>query len=561
MDAKTAINAIRSCLLFVLVFLGLTIGKIVLFTWAFFASLFVSDPLKIIKLFWLQVCLAVFCAIRKHFLIGLRDVAVLAWCYTVAFWLSIIALFVLYCKPSFPTYVQQGLYGAVIFLIILLEFIGNKLYWQCIKSGKDPFFTSYISKLSERDLAQSRYWLLNIAIHTHNTNAVKILLNEKYPINDGTLGLAAENRDNEVVKMLLENGADPNFVCKNRYLPLYYALVDGNENTIDVLLKHGASLDLVLKETADVLQKVIKNNAITTGKNNIVEMLLEHGAAPNSTDKYDYTPIETAIHESKEDIVKTLLEHGANPNIVKKDDTSLLYIGVLLGNTEIVKMLLEHGANPNQANQKGEIPLHALNNRKSKPSIAKLLLDKGSEVNKINNKGETPLDVAFDSEIKALLRFYGAKTGDELKQENSTDFPRVQQKQFLQSATSMQENLAETQKGPKQSPVTFTGNSLAVNAPDQFGETPLLKAVKKGQVEKVKDLIAQGADVNFVDQFKSSVLMTAVKKENAEIVKLLVEAGADVNYKNNFGKSVLQVAEQKGFTEIISLLKSAGAKE
>ena len=100
-----------------------------------------------------------------------------------------------------------------------------------------------------------------------------------------------------------------------------------------------------------------------------------------------------------------------------------------------------------------------------------------------------------------------------------------------------------------------------INTPDQFGETPLLKAAKKGQTEEVKNLIAQGADVNFVDRFAESVLMAAIKKNHVEIVKLLIEAGADVNYKDPFKKSVLALAEQKGYTEIIDLLKSAGAKE
>lgn len=112
---------------------------------------------------------------------------------------------------------------------------------------------------------------------------------------------------------------------------------------------------------------------------------------------------------------------------------------------------------------------------------------------------------------------------------------------------------------------TFTSSSLigfdSINHSDVFGETPLLKAVKKGSIEEVKNLIAKGADVNFINQFKESVLMVAVKKNQPEIVKLLVETGADVNYKDNFGKSVLQIAKQKGFTEIVELLKSAGAKE
>lgn len=103
--------------------------------------------------------------------------------------------------------------------------------------------------------------------------------------------------------------------------------------------------------------------------------------------------------------------------------------------------------------------------------------------------------------------------------------------------------------------------NAAINTPDQFGETPLLKTIKKGQLEEVKNLIEQGADVNFVDRFTESGLMAAIKKNHVEIVKLLIESGADVHYKNHFGKSALDLAEQKGYTEIIDLLKSAGAKE
>ena len=100
-----------------------------------------------------------------------------------------------------------------------------------------------------------------------------------------------------------------------------------------------------------------------------------------------------------------------------------------------------------------------------------------------------------------------------------------------------------------------------INTVDQFGETPLLKAVKKGQTEEVKNLIAQGADVNFADKYSESVLMAAVKKNQTEIVQLLIKAGANVNYKDKYGRSILQTAEQKGYTEIVELLKAAGAKE
>ena len=165
--------------------------------------------------------------------------------------------------------------------------------------------------------------------------------------------------------------------------------------------------------------------------------------------------------------------------------------------------------------------------------LVTLLIEAGADVNATDKNGNTALTVAssigeaWNCIVQALLSA-GAKTISQPVQINSN--PNRQ-------------------------------STCVINTPDQFGETPLLKAVKKGQAEEVKNLIAQGADVNFINQFKESVLMVAVKKNQPEIVKLLIEAGADANYKDNFGKSVLQIAEQKGFTEIADLLKFSGAKE
>lgn len=98
-----------------------------------------------------------------------------------------------------------------------------------------------------------------------------------------------------------------------------------------------------------------------------------------------------------------------------------------------------------------------------------------------------------------------------------------------------------------------------INKPNVFGETPLLKAIKKGDVEQVKNLIVQGADVNYVNVFKKSALGVAVREGKLEIVKLLIAAGADVNRINTFQESVLMTAVKEGNLEIVKLLIGAGA--
>lgn len=100
-----------------------------------------------------------------------------------------------------------------------------------------------------------------------------------------------------------------------------------------------------------------------------------------------------------------------------------------------------------------------------------------------------------------------------------------------------------------------------INKPDVFGETPLLKAIKKGDVEQVKNLIAQGADVNCVNAFDESALGVAVRDGKVEIVKLLIAAGADVHYKNRFNESAFTIAKKYKFTEISFFLAMANARK
>ena len=85
----------------------------------------------------------------------------------------------------------------------------------------------------------------------------------------------------------------------------------------------------------------------------------------------------------------------------------------------------------------------------------------------------------------------------------------------------------------------------------------LIKAVKEGDLERVRNLLDEGADVN---ARCGEPLIEAVLAGHTEIVQLLLERGADPDAKDEeHAITVLMYAAQEADVEIVRLLLGAGA--
>ena len=99
-------------------------------------------------------------------------------------------------------------------------------------------------------------------------------------------------------------------------------------------------------------------------------------------------------------------------------------------------------------------------------------------------------------------------------------------------------------------------DGVDVNTKDKDGFTPLHYATGRGRKEVAELLIAKGADVNAKGDRDATPLHGAAFNGHAEIVELLIDAGADVNAQLNDGKTPLDVASGKTAT----LLRKHGGK-
>ena len=72
--------------------------------------------------------------------------------------------------------------------------------------------------------------------------------------------------------------------------------------------------------------------------------------------------------------------------------------------------------------------------------------------------------------------------------------------------------------------------------------SPLMAAMRFGNLEIAKLLLENGADPNIQDEYGNTLLHSAVSDENIEEVKLLIKYGADMNKKNSRGFTPLMRA-------------------
>jgi ankyrin repeat protein len=158
----------------------------------------------------------------------------------------------------------------------------------------------------------------------------------------------------EEVRILLDQGADPNIKDNNETSPLHHSICSGHTNVTKMLLERGANPNIQGKFGSTPLMHISQQTDSTS-----ILLLLEKGADINKKDDTGGCPLHYLISIDEGDSLKILLENGAYPNIEDKTRMTPLHTAILLGRgTTIIKLLLEHGANPTLRNKDNDTVFH-----------------------------------------------------------------------------------------------------------------------------------------------------------------------------------------------------------
>ncbi|KAM6954027.1 uncharacterized protein FYW47_012975 [Aplochiton taeniatus] len=312
---------------------------------------------------------------------------------------------------------------------------------------------------------------------------------------DGTLQLAPEPADLSCVEVLLDRGANPDIVNKDRETALYKACERDNAELVAALLNHGALVNKPSLHGCTALHEAVCRNNVE-----ICEMLVKAGAKIGAANIYGITPLFTAAQTGCVETLRFLIKLGADVNTQASDGATALYEAAKNGHEEIVELLLHEDADANRAGRTGLLPLHiaAQNGTDAKSLLTYECVNYDKSINivsmlipatsksRVRRSGISPLHLASESshdEVLEVLIAAGFDVNAQLSAERS---------QMYEDKRS----------------------------------TALLFAVNENNLEATAMLLNAGADPN-LDPF--SPLLIAVRQGCIKTVTLLVEHGANVN--------------------------------
>jgi ankyrin repeat protein len=104
---------------------------------------------------------------------------------------------------------------------------------------------------------------------------------------------AAGAGNKEMIGLLLQLGATPNYADFDGQTPLHIAAGEGHVEVMEALISVGASMDAM-----NSLSQSILHQAAAFGKVNTVAFLLDLGADMDLQDRQGFTPLTFDVHEN-----------------------------------------------------------------------------------------------------------------------------------------------------------------------------------------------------------------------------------------------------------------------
>ncbi|XP_059480520.1 ankyrin repeat and KH domain-containing protein 1-like [Neocloeon triangulifer] len=255
----------------------------------------------------------------------------------------------------------------------------------------------------------------------------------------------------------------------------------------------------------------------------------------NATDVYFRTALHYAAELGNEDIIKELLNAGCKADVGDSNEVKPLLLASARGHTGAAALLLARGAHPEAKGPDKSSALHAACAR-GFTEVAEVLLDGGARIDAMDSSDRTPLYLAVsrghEDTVQMLIRRGARINLEEIHGYNA---------------------LCEAvwQKKPRLVCLLLESGAKITHSHRLLHHCVLLR-----QLEIVQLLLQAGALANLRDDSGDTPLLLAVRTGQLDMVTLLLGNGAIVNCSNSVtGHSVLHEAVSHDFPTFLRLLE------
>ena len=253
------------------------------------------------------------------------------------------------------------------------------------------------------------------AAHNGDEETVKSLMSNRSQVSDrnekGWTALHAASVAGKlnIVRILLREPIQFNTNANDNVFrtPLMFAVENGYDDVVDLLIDRGADPNYQHRESLmSVLDQAIKHNRSST-----LHLLLLKGANPNQPNTMGMTPLVSAFESP--DMLRILLAHDADPSIITSLGITALHWAARGGVVDAIEQLLDHGMDPNMREAGSRCdPLYRAVDEQEEGAVA-LLLRRRANPNAVYDDDWTPLMMAckkgYLSICQALVKA-GART-------------------------------------------------------------------------------------------------------------------------------------------------------
>ncbi|CAG8169590.1 unnamed protein product [Penicillium olsonii] len=335
----------------------------------------------------------------------------------------------------------------------------------------------------------------------------------------------------DIVEKMVRAGMNPNMVFLNwigcfvetRFTPLQLLAFDADTEAIDLLISHGADVNLINDDGQSALYRAISGRNLA-----VIRLLLDSGATVTSRCARSATGVHSVWIEYASLMEDTIDIYLDQHEAIQRDDTEALGLAAEYGNVNMIQRFVSKGAQLN-----GLIPIPNRLSRKFDGTRQSTMLGIAAGMGK----------------TKAVEMLLHLSAGED---PSSIDLPYVSP--LVLATAGGYINICQI----------LLNSGADLRAADDGEKTLLELAVPHKNVPFCQILIDHGAKVDREPQEAQkfpSALMIAVKQNSWPIIDLLIASNARLNDTfKEYPCTILTAAIEVGNVAIIKKLENAGAR-